>query len=330
MRATSTRRGGFTLVELLVAVTIILVLAGLALLVANSGVIGNNRASSGSDRLTGWLMQARAKAQRDGAPRGIRFLVGPNNFCREAQLIEVPEPYTMPAGNWVMIQQSPAGKRAFVVGPNAADVLANVAAGDTLSVPSAGTIHRVAAPGPTAVPGGVITIGTVNYPAVEVPVVVPALLPDLGAAALAADPPTPTPTFSTPTFGFLRQARPTFGEPPLLVPDSVAIDLANSLIPTDLNGNYDVVFGPSGEVQNAGGIGRVILWTRNPEALAGSPRAGGDLRSVYEQAGEMRHVVVYTRTGAVAVQPVALPVDENAVTPHDPFANTKDGIASGL
>jgi prepilin-type N-terminal cleavage/methylation domain-containing protein len=333
MRATLPRRGGFTLVELLVAVTIILVLAGLALLVANSGIIGNARTSSGSDRIGGWLMQARAKAQRDGAPRGIRFIVGGDGFCREAQLIEVPEPYTMPAGNWLMIQHSPGGKRAFVVGPNAADVLANVSGGDTLSIPSAGTIHRITPAGPTTVAGG-ITIGTTNYAAVEIPVVIPALLPDLGAAALAADPAPGVyqPTYSTSTFGFIRQARPTFGEPPLLVPDTVAIDPANCQ-PTfaGAGSSLDVLFSPNGEVQNTGGLGRVVLWTRNPEAFAGNPATanGGGDRPSYELAGEMRLIVVYTKTGAVAVQPVAMPIGPGPAA-HDPYANTKDGIASGL
>lgn len=349
MRVFQPRRGGFTLVELLVAVGIILVLAGLALLVANSGVIGNARTSSGSDRIAGWLMQARAKAQRDGAPRGIRLIPDGNGFVREAQLIEVPEPYTMPIANKLMIEHVQGGaKRAFIVGLNAADVLANVAIGDTLSIPAAGTIHRIDAPGPTTVAGG-ITIGTVNYPAVQIPVVNSNLLPSLEAAALTAPPAVPTPTYSVSTFGFIRQPRPTFGEPPLLLPDSVAICLNTnnsidplnatpslSLIqPTTLNGQttYDIVFSPSGEVQNTGGLGRVILWTANPEALgvntpiAGGPRAGGDNRTVYEQSGEMRLIVVYSKTGTVAVQPVAMPPFGAGTGPYD---TTKDGIGSGL
>ncbi|MFY7953032.1 MAG: pilus assembly FimT family protein, partial [Armatimonadaceae bacterium] len=254
-------RQGFTLVELLVAVAIMLVLIGLALLVANSGIIGNARTSSGSDRISGWLMQAREKAKRDDAPRGIRFIVGPDNFIREAQLIEVPEPYNMPVGNFVMVEHvRPAmgaqTKRVFVVGPNAADVVNNVAPGDTLSLPSVGTIHRVTGIGAQFVQ----PVGTSNFPAVEITVAQPLLLPDLGAAALPAAPvpPTATPTYSSTTFGFLRQARPTFGEPPYQLPESVAIDTANCQI-QPVNGNYDIVFSPTGEVQNTAGLGRIIL-----------------------------------------------------------------------
>jgi prepilin-type N-terminal cleavage/methylation domain-containing protein len=337
MRAPYPRRGGFTLIELLVAMSILVVLAALALLVANSGVIGNARTSSGSDRIAGWLMQAREKAKRDNAPRGIRFLADPSGsgYIREAQLIEVPEPYVMPVGNTLLIEQSGGVRRIYVIGPNIADIANNVGPNDTLAIPSLGTIHRI-----TGTPAATVTIAGNPVTAVEIQVADPSKIPSLGAGSSAAG----TPTYATAKFGFIRQARPTFGEPPLLVPDTVAIcinpnnpDGSNSaggvtlsLIPA-AGGNFDVLFAPNGEVLNAGGLGRVVLWTVNPEAVAtlpnaGGVRAGGDVLATYEAAGEMRHVVVYTKTGAVAVQPVSLP----RTSPHDPYENTKDGIGSGL
>ncbi len=356
------RRRAFTLVELLVAVAIMLVLIGLALLVANSGIVGNARTSSGSDRIAGWLMQSREKAKRDGAPCGIRFIVDPaTGFCREAQLIEVPEPYQMqasPAGQpqaMLLIEQrlggaTPPGlKRIFVYAPTTAitDLTNSVVGGDTLSIPSTGTIHRVnrflASNYTPAAP-------LAGWSSVEIEVVDWTKIPDVGAAAVAAGPAPnpPTPTYSTSTFGFFRQARPTFGEPPYQVPDTVSILVnptpGNSSVPTatslsvlpNVAGFYDVVFAPTGEVQNTGGLGRIVLWTANPEALGGNtpllggPRNGGDVRTTYETAGEMRLIVVYTRTGAVAVQPVALPPGPGPNAGFDPYSTTKDGIASGL
>jgi prepilin-type N-terminal cleavage/methylation domain-containing protein len=329
MRATYPRRGGFTLVELLVAVGIILVLAGLALLVANSGIVGNVRTSSGSDRIGGWLMQAREKAKRDNAPRGIRFLVGAGGFVREAELIEVPEPYVMPAGYVLMIENSPS-RHIYIVptaGGNAlTELTANVAIGDTLSIPSTGTIHRI-----QTIQAATVTIGGNPVAAAEIVPVQSPLIPDLAAAA---SPVVLTPTYSTPKFGFIRQPRPTFGEPPLLLPDTVVIDPALCQITPNpiTGGTLDVIFGPNGEVYNAGGLGRVVLWTRNPEAFAGNPvtaNGGGD-RPSYEQAGEMRLIVVYTKTGAVAVQPPALPPGPGPNPGFDPYTTTRDGIASGL
>jgi prepilin-type N-terminal cleavage/methylation domain-containing protein len=355
-------RRAFTLVELLVVMGILLVLIGLALLVANSGLIDNYRLTGGSDRIAGWLMQAKTKAKRTGFPCGVRFVPGPDGYVREAQLIEVPDPYNLPPGHRLMIEQygtgqaAPAGpysSRIFVVGPNAGDVALNVAVGDTLSIPEFGTLHRVTEIRPVFV----LTLGGVNYNAAEVRVAgqsPPYLagqskLPDLGAAAKPLPDATPYPanpnppmSFSTTTFGFIRQARPVFGEEPLKVADGIAIDVANSLIP-NVNGNLDVVFSPNGEVQNTAALGRVILWVRNPEAVANPREPTGlpapsppyqDRRATYLQAGEMSLVTVYSRTGAVAVHPVLLPppnpTENDPVPGHDPYQYTRDGIASGL
>lgn len=333
MRAPLPRRRAFTLVELLVAMGIMLVLVGLSLLVANSGLVGNLRLTGGSDRVAGWLMQAKTKAKRDGAPRGVRFIPGPDGYIREAQLIEVPDPFNLPPGHRLLVGQWPNGaateRHVYIVGPNITDIANNVAVGDTLSIPTFGTIHRV-----TALQNTQVSVGTTgaNIPAVEVFAADLNKIPDLGAAASAAATTPPTPTFATSTFGFLRQARPVFGEEPLVVPEGIAIDLVNSQI-QPVTGNYDVVFSPNGEVQNSASTGRIVLWVRNPEASA-NPRAGGDVRANYLQAGEMSLVTVYSRTGAVAVHPVLLPppnpAETDPVPGHDPFQYTRDGIASGL
>lgn len=68
-----TLRSGFTLVEMLVVMALIVLLAALAAGVANSGLIGSQRLSSGSNAISGWLLIAKQTAARDGAARGVRF-----------------------------------------------------------------------------------------------------------------------------------------------------------------------------------------------------------------------------------------------------------------
>ncbi len=108
-------RGGFTLVELLVVMSLIIVLAGLTVAVAESGAFGSQKVISGADRASGWLLIAKQRAIRDQRPRGVRFLLtqpdptgNPTLFAaREAQFIEVPD-------SFVPDRTKPVGQRAFL------------------------------------------------------------------------------------------------------------------------------------------------------------------------------------------------------------------------
>src|SRR5437016_6178866 len=72
------RQSGFTLVEMLVALGIMLVLA--TLLFAFGGkIMESHRASSGGDQLQKWLSIAKQRALRDAIPTGLRLIPDPNN-----------------------------------------------------------------------------------------------------------------------------------------------------------------------------------------------------------------------------------------------------------
>lgn len=95
-------RPGFTLVELLVVVALIVVIAALTVAVLNSGYLSSQRVVGGADRVSGWMLIAKQRAKRDGAPRGVRFFLTPagainpvpNSYeVREAQYIEAPDPW---------------------------------------------------------------------------------------------------------------------------------------------------------------------------------------------------------------------------------------------
>jgi len=98
-------RAAFTLVELIVVVTIILVLAGLAVaFIPNLG--DRQREADGAAMLQGWLNIARTRALRDQAPRGLRLFPYNNqppntllptnpaqlpNIVIEAQYVDQPD-----------------------------------------------------------------------------------------------------------------------------------------------------------------------------------------------------------------------------------------------
>jgi Tfp pilus assembly protein FimT len=90
------RRAGFTLVELIVAMSLAIVVTALAVAVLNTGVIDSQRVISSADKVSGWLITAKNRAKRDGRPRGVRFFRSQTdpNLLTEAQYIETPNPWT--------------------------------------------------------------------------------------------------------------------------------------------------------------------------------------------------------------------------------------------
>ncbi len=293
-------RTGFTLIELLVVIGLILVLVGITVSISYSGLIDGHKTVGAGDRASGWLLIARSKAQREGAPRGVRFIINGTQI-KEAQYLEVPEPYLpRPAGTGgprIVIRDDGAGVRtATLAGVDVADLQSNVAAEDTLSLPEYGLLLRLTSTIPNT---GVLPVNSAS-------------LPNLGSLTFA----------TTTSFGFIRKARPMLGEPILQLTGDNAIDFtlsSSQVVRNTVENSVDILFAPNGEVLNTT-LGRSILWVRNTSFP--SPVFGD--RASFEAAGQMSLIVIYSKTGAIATQPVTLP--PNA----DPFAATKDGFNTGL
>lgn len=291
MTAPNDRRSAFTLVELLVAIGIIVALVLLALAFWPRRDV--RLAADGAAQLQTYLASAKSRAIRDRAPRGVRLLPGADGTYREAQYVEVPEPYRPPAE--VPVAGGPpkpvylfaqAGSTTVYVWGY--DVTGTVLAGDMLELVEGNSIHRV----------------------VEDPTYDPTI--DASTVRLASVPERAKtqPYRTSEHYRFVRQPRPLMGEPALQLPAGVLVEPdatagGRSLnVPRSWSGAHaEIIFTPSGEVLNAVG-GRVVLWVRH-ESGAAPPTL----------------LTIYARTGGVAAHPEG--------PAGNPYQFTQDGRSSG-
>src|SRR4051812_6384809 len=91
-RVNGARRGGWTLIELLIVIAIIVVIMGLA---AGYLFVDNTQKSQrASDRLSGWLLISKQWAKRDNKATGLRLVVdnpAAPNLITKVQYIQQPE-----------------------------------------------------------------------------------------------------------------------------------------------------------------------------------------------------------------------------------------------
>jgi prepilin-type N-terminal cleavage/methylation domain-containing protein len=325
-------RGGFTLVEMLVVLGILLTLA--AMTVAFLPTLNNyQKVQSGASRVQGWFLTAKQRALRDQVPRGIRLLVetiGGRQVVRSLQYTEQPEDYSLG-----LLTVNADMQHATVSG-SGVDLSGGFDAtgGDTSNL----TFWPVQ-------PGDFLMVGTdTTKPIFRITGVnsanfSPSTQANQITTANANMPPT-TPTNPAGPYRVIRAPRGLAGEPPLLLPQDVVIDVTGD---NDTSGNprtsqipnggsplavqyYDLLFASSGAVTGvyfntgsgstrSGFPGKVILWMKDITQ---------DMNSSGQSIGQQVLVAVYCRTGLISVHPV----DTNS--PSTPFDFTQDGQDSGM
>lgn len=302
------RRSAFTLVELLVVISLVVLLATLTLaVVANMGDRDGTTDAAGLTRQ--WLMNAKNRAARDHSPRGLRLLVGldgnnpaktNNQWVTELQFIEQPPTINpsngFPPGSMastcvkIVYWFNQAGDK-MTGAPYAPECwIENLTAGDLALVQS-------------SIPGGLIVLydlrnsadtGPYSGRMMQVLGVSPSPLaagtfrlrvnldsyPDiaLGAAGVpSSNPMTPQQreVFTSYSFGITPPPQEIVGEPPLQLPKGICIDLTDSIV-SNGGGNIDILFTPSGHVVPMGGgwgqDGMIHLWHRDYTKIPGLGR----------------------------------------------------------
>jgi prepilin-type N-terminal cleavage/methylation domain-containing protein len=263
-------RAGFTLVELLVVISLVLVLASLALLVVPQAM-DNQRASQGGVRVQGSLITAQQRAVLDRAPRGVRLLQDANGLVTRIQFIERPDDFTGGQVATGVDNLHLVFTGVDLSGGSSAQPMNTwpVQAGDYIEIQGCGLMHQIASVDST-------TTMTLVSP-----------LPQ---------------AISTPTAKYrIERASRLVGEEALEMPVNVAVDLSlntkyGNPLPPATNNAVDILFSPKGEVLGNTGASRVILWVRDvtlSDEFQGSP----SLIVVYPRSGQIAAFEVNTNNG---------------------------------
>jgi len=280
-------RRAFTLIEMLVAISILTVIATLSIAVIPK-IKERTKASAGADNLQQWLLIAKQMALRDRTPTGVRLIVDNDGFVRTLQYIQQPDNFIGPALVFDPADPThvtlPGVDLSGGLGPNAnlwpvqswvidpgGLVLKQ---GDYLQFQN-GPYYRIKSVNPTT--GSIYTYSQMWLP-----------------------PPQGTiPPGNTSNFAIIRQPRPIAGEAVLQLPDDIVIDYQLSLPNIPPVGNYDILFSPSGALvgalgnANSAAGGKIVLWVRDVTQDYPLPASAGS------QPGDQLLVVVFGRTGRI-------------------------------
>lgn len=303
-------RSGYTLVELIVVMMIIMVLATLAVAFLPS-ITEQERSAKGASMAQGHLMIGRQMALRDQLPSGLRLAVNQSlqstcpNMVTELQVIQQPPDYSV--GQLVSLKGNNATFSGVdFTGGGLPQQYAPVQEYDFLEVSGCGVPHRI-----------------INQPGQSTLQLVPVQAPNQ------------MPQVSVPTslYRIMRSPRALPGEQVVRLPTNVGVDLGLSGTLSCQNQNppqpfqpqpnqnqlvVDILFSPGGAVLLRSGMPAndvIVLWVRD-YSYASTGQGNPTMQ------GMPTLLAVQVRTGFIAAHPVS--------QTGDPYQFVRDNRTSGM
>ena len=324
------RREAFTLIELIVVISIILVIAALAAAFAPR-VSDSQNLTRSVDQLEQWLLTAKMRAKRDQLATGLRFVQAsgdPPGMFSEFQYIQQPDPLS---GGWVTASAQPGSVPFGPLWLNGGICLPTSTRGQVQLFNVDCSMGQTLTPNQYLIQpgdylemrdGGVYFIAAATATATNPPVTIVQLSGSVYDTSLSITSPTTN-------YRILRQARILIGESPLQLPNNYALDttlipptiipgnttVAWSNVQTAPNGSLEILFSPSGAVVGANsGLGKLLMTVHDMTVIPIDVTRAGI-------------VAVQTRTGFIGAYSVA----PGAGLPgFDPFLFAEIARESGL
>jgi prepilin-type N-terminal cleavage/methylation domain-containing protein len=314
-------RGGFTLIEILVVLTLAVLLMGMTAMIS-TWALDRDRAEKSVNQLSASAGIARSRAMRDGLPYGIRLLPNGGPVATTYQFIQSPpvlnfaspsnpntylqfeyplDPTDGPTKGRIPGTAAPNNERHCLIYGLSAEQIGQITVNSTLYLPTLGTWHQITAVNAAAsppYPAGTLSLTLDTYPDFS-----------LGAAT----------HIRVYEFGMYGPARAVLGEEVMQLPQYSCVDLSPGRSVPELGGApyYDILWAPSGRLvtvpppsPNTGAYGHVFLWVCNPDKR-GQP---------FEDAGEQLLCVIKSQSGGFG----GAPVDWN---PADHYALGRKALA---
>lgn len=322
-------RGGFTLIEMLVTVSILLILTALTLGAFNN--INSDRATLSANTVKNALDGARSRAIRSNQVRGVRFLTDPNDTRIVTSLAYVGAPdfdigqcsIVFSAGSWVVTRTSGSGGTWDALkgtSPTEANLLEP---GNRIEIPAfSGSWYSISQPLFN------LTTESVNLTSHYTPSV-------FEGGLFVAVPATNVPYR-------LELSPAPLAEDPILLSSQTAIDLDGSQVPdawrpvtNGVNDPYSsrmqILFSPRGEMLRSGSSDGILHFRiayisdiLQEKSLGGRPLQQGAISPVVfsDSEKDQKAVSVFLQTGSVLISAIDRTGDAGDNIAHNDPATT--------